>query len=385
MRSVYLDYAAATPLDGRVKKAMEPFLSKEFGNPSSIHSYGIRAKKALEQARGSIAGHLGAVAKEIVFTSGGTESNTMALLGVANAYRVYGKHIIVSSTEHPSILESCKYLEKHGYKVTYLPVDQSGYIRLEELKKALTSDTILVSIVYAQNETGVTQPLRDISKIVRRIKDTSSHRLPFLHTDASQAVGVCDLSVDRLGVDLMTLHASKIYGPRGTGLLYVRSGVHLQPILYGGGQQDAIRPGTENVVGAVGFAKALDLAEKMSVKEIRRFTRLRDMMTTRLQKEIPGIRINSIPEGLPTIVHISISDIDGEAAVMYLDARGIAASTGSACSSVARKKSHILEAIGLLPNEIKGSLRFSLGRWTRTQDIDYTIDTLKKVITRLHQ
>ncbi len=383
MRSVYLDYAAATPLDARVQKVMNPFLAKEFGNPSSIHSYGVRAKKALEHARNSIATQLCVSPKEIVFTSGGTESNNMAILGIAHAYRVYGRDIIVSSTEHPSIIESCKYLEKQGFHVTYLSVNRSGAIDLDELKKALTPHTILISIVYAQNETGVIHPLRDISKILQRTKQQSSHHFPFFHTDASQAPGYCDLSIVRLGVDLMTLHAGKMYGPRGVGLLSVRSGIHIQPLLYGGGQQGALRAGTENVAGAVGFAKALEYAERMSVKETKRLTRLRDMMVARLQKSIPGIIINSIPEGLPTIIHVSLPTIDGEACVMYLDARGIAVSTGSACSSVARKQSHILEAMGLFPHEIKGSLRFSLGRATTHQDIDYTIETLKKVLTRL--
>lgn len=383
MRSVYLDYAAATPIDARVQKAMNPFLTREFGNPSSIHSHGVRAKKALESARKSIAVQLNVLPKEIIFTSGGTESNNMAVFGVAYAYSIYGRDIIVSSTEHPSIIESCKHLEKQGFHVTYLPVDRSGFVNLDSLKKALTPHTILVSIVYAQNETGVIQPLRDISKILQKAKHQSSHAFPFFHTDASQAPGYCDLSIPRLGVDFMTLHGGKVYGPRGVGLLFVRSGVHIQPLLYGGGQQGALRSGTEHVAGAVGFAKALEYAEHMSVKEIKRLTRLRDMMIVRLQKNIPGIIINSIPEGLPTIVHLSLPRVDGEACIMYLDARGIAASTGSACSSVARKQSHILEAMGLFPNEIKGSLRFSLGRTTTQKDIEYTVETLKKVLIRL--
>lgn len=385
MRSIYLDYAASTPVDPTVQIVVEACMRKEFCNPSSIHSCGVRAKKILDDARKRIAQFLGVSAKEIILTSGGTESNNLALFGVARAYRMHGNHIIVSSIEHPSILESCAALEREGFEITYLPVDRYGYVNQADLARTITSRTILVSIMYAHNETGVIQDLRDCSRPIRKAKRRSSVSAPFFHTDASQAAGFCDLFIPRLGIDLLTLHAGKMYGPHGIGLLYVRSNIHLRPLFYGGGQQNALRSGTENVASAVGFARACESAERRGGREAQRLSMLRDLMVRSIRKAIPESIINSVPEGLPNIVHISIPNIDGEACVMYLDARGIAASTGSACSYLARKRSITLEALGLMPNEIKGSLRFSFGHSTRKKDIDYTIKILRKIILTLRR
>jgi cysteine desulfurase len=369
----YFDYAATTPCDPRVLKKMEPYFNLDFGNPSSIHQF------AVDNARVEISQILGCSPEEIYFTSGGTESDNIAILGTARANQTKGKHVITTTIEHHAVLNPCEQLESEGFEITYINVDKDGIINPDEVKKAIRSDTILVSIMYANNEIGTIQP---IWKIGRYCKNKG---IPF-HTDACQAAGVLEMNVDKLIVDLMTLNGGKIYGPKGIGLLYVRKHTNIWPIMFGGEQEKRLRPGTENVPGIVGLAETLKLAQKDKEKENKRLTQLRDMLIKGIIKKIPKVKLNGHPEKrLPNNINVSILDIEGEAMLLRLDMLGIAASSGSACTSGSLDPSHVILALGHAFEVAHGSIRFTLGKYTKKEDIEYVLKVLPKVVEDLRK
>ncbi|MBI5729315.1 MAG: cysteine desulfurase [Candidatus Magasanikbacteria bacterium] len=378
-RSVYLDHAATTPVDKQVFEAMQPFFSTHFGNPSALYKEAQIANGALNDARRTIAEALHAMPDNIVFTSGGTEANNLALFGVARTHAKHGKHIITVATEHHAVLEPLAQLKKEGWKVTALSVDKKGFVKVEDVFKALRPDTVLISIMYANNEIGTVQPIADIGRQLLRYRKEHKTRYPFFHTDACQAAGYLNLDVEKLHVDLMTVNGSKIYGPKGAGFLYVRRGVKLQPIVFGGSQERNLRSGTENVPGAVGLARALEICQKL--RSTRKIEKLSEYFWKLLQKKVPSVELNGpeIGEGrLPNNLNIVFPGIDGEALVIYLDSYGVMCSTGSACTAVSREPSHVLKAIGRNKREMLSSMRFTLGRGTTKQDIDYAIHSLQK-------
>ena len=389
---IYLDHAATTPLSPEVKAAMEPFWSKNFGNPSSIYQIGIMAKEALNQARHKIAKILGAKASEIVFTAGGTESANLAILGLSRALKNNLKksgHIITTQIEHPAVLNSVLALKKEGFSFTALPVDKYGLVAPEQIKKAIKPETILVSIMYANNEIGTIEPIAEIGKLLKIInKERKIKNLPkiYFHTDACQAAGYLDLNVEKLGADLLTLNGSKTYGPKGSGILYVKSGTPIKPLIFGGGQEKGLRSGTENVPAFIGLAKALELTQKNKNKESQRLKKLSQNLTERILKTIPKTFINGHPQKrLPNNVNITILDIEGEALLLHLDNYGICASTGSACHSQNLEPSHVLQAIGLPREIIHGSLRLTLGKETTQKEIDYVVKVLPKIVKKLRE
>ncbi len=383
MKRVYLDYNATTPIDPRVFEAMIPYMKEEFGNPSSIHSFGSRAKAALDNSREQVAGFLGAHPKEIVFTSGGSESNNLAIKGVAFRLREKGAHLITTRIEHASVLETFRFLESHGFRVTYLGVDEYGLIDLDELRESITEDTILASVMFVNNETGVIMPIREIGEIVKE-------KGVIFHTDAVQAVGKVDIDLEDLPVDLLSLSAHKIYGPKGVGALFIRveafRGTPLQPLIHGGGQERERRSGTENVPGIVGLGKACEIAKVEMKTEESRLRDLRDELHKGILERIRGVKLNGHPERrLSNTLNLSFEGVEGDSLVMNLDIEGIAVSTGSACSEGNVEPSHVLLAMGL-PREIAvSSLRFSLGRFTEREDIDRVIDALPRIVERIRK
>ena len=384
MHKIYLDYAATTYVEPSVLRKMAPYFGGTFGNPSSLHTAGREARLAIERARSEVAVLLGADAGEIIFTGSGTESDNLAIIGAAMANKDWGKHIIVSKIEHPAVLEAAGNLEKNGFEITYVNVDSKGMVILSELKKALRKDTILVSILYANNEIGTIQPIRKISKIIKEFKKESAY--PLFHTDACQVAGALDLNVKKLGVDLLTLNGSKIYGPKGVGCLYVSSCVKLEPLVVGGGQEKGLRAGTENVSSIVGFAEALKLADKNKHKESARLKKLRDYFFTSIKKSIPGITINGDAHcRLPNNINLSIGGVEGESVLLMLDNLGVYAATGSACSSKSLEPSHVLLAIGVSPERAHGSLRLTLGRKTTKADMEYVLKVLPKIVVKLRE
>jgi len=377
MKRIYLDYAATTPTDPEVAKTMLPYLTDIFGNPSSNHSFGLEAREAIEEARGKIAASIGARSGEIVFTGGGTEADNLALKGIALSKKSKGNHIITTSIEHPAIIETCKSLKKLGFNITYLPVDSYGLVDPDDLKKAITDKTILVTIMHANNEAGTIEPIADITRITREAG-------VFFHTDAVQTVGHIPVDVKTLGVDLLSISAHKIYGPKGIGALYVKRGVEITPMLHGGGQEKKRRSGTENTASIVGFAKAIELATQDITEEAMRITSLRNRLTTGILERIDDTRLNGHPlSRLPNNINISIDYIEGEAVMLNLDLEGICVSTGSACSSSDHGPSHVLLAMSLPPEQVYGSLRFTLGKWTTEADIDHALEVLEKIVTKL--
>lgn len=384
MRHVYLDHAAATPVDPRVLRAMQPYFSEQFGNPGSFHTPGLRAKQAVAAARESIAKHLNARADEIIFTSGGTESDNLALLGIIRAHKETGNHVITSSVEHPAVLEPLQLLQKRGeIELTILPVDRDGRVNPDDVAKALKPTTILVSVMYANNEIGTIQPLADMGRVILKWRKEQATTYPLLHSDACQAAGALSLDVEKLHTDLLTINASKIYGPKGVGALYVRRGTKLDAQIRGGGHEKNLRSGTENVPGIVGFAEALTLAQAEKETENARLTALRDQLIQGLL-QIPKSRLNGhATERLPNNVNISFLDIEGEAAILYLDAEGIYTSTGSACASLSLDPSHVILATGLSYEGAHGSIRFSLGRSTTKKDIEYVIKVMPGIVEKL--
>jgi len=384
MRKIYLDYAATTYIDPIVLDKMLPFLKGNFGNPSSLYSIGRQAKMGIEYARVSVAKILGASSQEVIFTGSGTESDNLAIFGVAKFYQNKGKHIIVSKIEHKAVLEAAKKLGKEGFEIIYLDVDSKGLVNLLELKKSLRSDTILVSVMYANNEIGTIQPIAKISEIIREFR--KENLLPLFHTDACQAAGALTLNVKKLGVDLLTINGSKIYGPKGVGCLYKAKDIKLDPIIVGGGQENNLRAGTENVALIAGFGEALKLAEKLRLRESRRLKKLRDYLIKRILKIIPHSQLNGHPEKrLSNNINISIASIEGEALVLMLDKYGVFASTGSACASHDLNPSHVLLAMGLAPELAHGSLRLTLGRKTTKMDLDYVMKILPEIIYKLRK
>ena len=377
-RRIYMDYSATTPVKKEVVDTMMPYLTDYFGNASSFHSFGRDAKEALDKARNQVASLINANPNEIYFTAGGTESDNWAVEGVAFANRNKGNHIITSKIEHHGVLHPCEYLEKHhGFEVTYLDVDSEGRVDLEQLKSSIKDTTILITIMFANNEIGTIQPIKEIAEIAKE------HNIVF-HTDAVQAAGNIHIDVKELGVDLMSMSSHKIYGPKGIGALYIRTGVKLHTFVHGGAQERRRRAGTENIPGIVGYAKACELAKANMEEHIERLTALRAKLIDGILERIPHTKVNgSLEYRLPGNVNFSFEFIEGEGILLMLDMLGIGASSGSACTSGSLDPSHVLMAMGL-PHEIAhGSLRLSIGDFTTEEDIDYIIDNLPKIIERL--
>lgn len=389
-RRIYLDHAAATPLDRGVLAAMEHYFTEEFGNPSALYREAVSAKKALLDARRTIAEILFAHADEIVFTGGGTEANNLAIRGVLNAARKNNfpankkPHIITSVIEHPSVLAVCRALEQEGVDVSYIGVDRNGILDLDAFKKALRPETVLVSLMYANNEIGTIEPIREAGKIVRSWRKQHTASFPYIHTDACQAANYLSLHVERLGIDLMTLNGGKIYGPKGAGAFYVRRGVPIAPMIWGGGQERGIRSGTENVAGAVGLARALAVAEKMKEKESKRLSLLRDRLIASLLKNIPDAILNGdAKERLPNNVNISIPGIESEQLIIELDAKGVAASAKSACKSLDEEPSYVIMALGRDTQGTESGVRLTLGRNTTKNDINAVSKMLPELVKKI--
>lgn len=379
MKRVYLDHNATTPLHPEVLEEMMPYLTEKFGNASSVHSYGREAREAIDEAREKVARLIGARPEEIVFTSGGTESDNMAIKGVAYLMRERGKgnHIITSSIEHHAVLNTCKYLEKKGFEVTYLRVDKYGVVDLDQLVDSITDKTILITIMHANNEIGTIQPLEEIGRIAKE-------RGIIFHTDAVQTVGKIPVNVDELGVDLLSLSAHKIYGPKGVGALYVRRGVRLEKLIHGGHHERNRRAGTENVPGIVGLGKAAELAMKNMDEEREHLWNLSERLKRGIMERVEYVYQNGHPEKrIPNTINLSFEFVEGESIVLGLDMHGICVSTGSACTSGSLEPSHVLMAIGLRPELAHGSIRFSLGMGNTEEEIDYTIEKVAEVVERL--
>lgn len=391
-KTYFFDYASTTPLDKRVLSSMLPYLKEEFGNPSNLYKLGRSANRAVALATETITNILGCRLDEFVYTSSATEADNLAILGTARANKENGSKIIVSQIEHKGILAVCDVLEKEGFEVVRLPVLKNGLVDLNELKKELDDKTILVSVTMADSETGTIQPISEISKIIKNFR--SEKGFPYFQTDASQAAKYLNIDVNKLGVDLMTLSAHKIYGPKGIGGLYVRKGTNISPIIYGGGQQGSLRSGTENVPGIVGFAKALSLCKTASSavrqgggnkkKEFVRIKKMRDILERGLFKSIPKVVLNGHPKlRLPNFLNISILDIEGEAMILCLDELGIMAATGSACNSQSLEPSYILSALGNPYEFVHGSIRFTLGKGNDISHVKYVLKHLPAVVKRL--
>lgn len=378
-KMIYLDNAATTRTAPEVVEAMLPYFSELYGNASTVYEFGGKSKEAVSQARETIAHAIGAKDNEIYFTAGGSESDNWALKCTAEAYRDKGKHIITSKIEHHAILHTCEWLEKNGFEVTYLDVDEFGVVKLEELKKAIRPDTILISIMFANNEIGTIEPVAEIGKIARE------HGILF-HTDAVQAFGQVPINVDELNIDMMSSSGHKLNGPKGIGFLYIRGGVKIRSFVHGGAQERKRRAGTENVPGIVGFGKAVELALATMEERTARERELRDHLIERVLKEIPFARVNGDRVNrLPNNVNICFQFVEGESLLIMLDMKGICGSSGSACTSGSLDPSHVLLAIGL-PHEIAhGSLRLTLGEDTTLEDIDYTVDAIKEIVTQLRE
>ncbi|ADL68770.1 cysteine desulfurase NifS [Thermoanaerobacterium thermosaccharolyticum] len=378
MNRIYLDNAATTPIRSEVLNSMMPFFDNRFGNPSALYSYGQEAKKAIEEARDKVAAAIGASEDEIFFTSGGTESDNWALKGAAYALKDKGNHIITSSVEHHAILHTCQYLENQGFEITYLPVDEYGLVDPNELKRAIKDNTILVSIMYANNEIGTIEPIEELVKVAHE-------KGVLFHTDAVQAVGNVPVDVKKLNVDMLSMSAHKIYGPKGVGALYIRKGLRIDTLLQGGAQERNRRAGTENVAGVVGFGTAIELITQNIDEHIKKLTMLRDKLIDGILK-IPYTRLNGHPiKRLPGNVNVSFEFVDGESLILSLDMEGICVSSGSACTAGSIDPSHVLLAIGL-PEEIAhGSLRLTIGEENTEEEIDTVINKLPKIVDRLRQ
>lgn len=405
---IYLDHAAATPLDREVKKAMEPFLGEKFGNPSSLYGKGREAKKAVDAARNAIAGLISARPSEIIFTAGGSESVNLAVQGTARIHtnlktdKHGSPHLITSTIEHHCVINSFKALAEEGSKTSFVGVDKFGVIDIDKLKKAIRPETVLISVMMANNEIGTIQPIAEIGRWLkgenqRRIQ---KHQQPILfHTDACQAAGFLDLNVNKPGVDLMSVNGSKIYGPKQTGFLYVRSGINLKPLIYGGGQENGLRGGTENVVGVVGLAKAFELVNQRREKENNRLIGLRNYLVKELFKRIPKMLLNGAGNSklnvnhhqdkkinrLPNNINLTILGVEGEALMLYLDAYGICVSTSSACSTGTTEASHVLLALGRSEVEAKSSIRLTLGKQNTKAEINYVIKILPDIVKELRK
>ncbi|MFU8795999.1 MAG: cysteine desulfurase NifS [Dehalococcoidia bacterium] len=377
MKRIYLDHAATTPTHPEVVKAMLPFFTEASGNPSSIHSCGQEARQAVEDARDMVAELIGARSDEIVFTGGGSEADNLAIKGVAFAREQRGDHIITTRIEHHAVLESCKFLEKRGFSITFLPVDRYGMVDPGDVRKAITDKTILISVMHGSNEVGTIEPIGEIGEISREAD------IPF-HTDAVQTVGHIPVNVNELSVEMLSMSAHKLYGPKGVGALYVRKGTRLVSLVHGGGQEKKRRAGTENVPAIVGFGKAVELAGAELDEEAKRVSNLRDRLIKGLEERIDHIRLNGHPtKRLPNNVNVSIDYAEGESMLLNLDLEGICVSTGSACSSGSLEASHALLALGLSHEQAHGSLRFSLGHDNTGEDVDRVLEVLPGIVKRL--
>ena len=378
--SIYLDHASTTPVDRRVVRKMTPYFAEVYGNPSGLYQTSLEAKKAINYSRKTVASFLGSKPDEIIFTSGGTESDNLAILGVA---RAVGKgHIVSSKIEHSAILNSCRQLEKEGFTVTYLDVDKDGVVDLEQLKKSLKKSTILVSIMYANNEIGTIEPIKEIAKIITDFRSKNKLATPYFHTDACQATLYLDMNVKSLGVDLLTFNGSKIYAPKGVGVLYIKEGVKIAPVLFGGEQERGLRPGTENVPYIFAIAEALNIIKKHNFSiELK----MRNFLINNLLKiehsHLNGSRKNRLPNN----VNITFDGIEGEAAILYLDKIGIELSTGSACMSQSLKPSHVITALGCSDEAAHSSLRISLGRDNNYSQMKKVVEAISKTVEKLRQ
>jgi len=377
-KKVYMDHIAGKPVDSRVIDAMLSFIKEFYGNPSSIHTFGHEPRKALEEARAKIAKLINAERVEsIIFTSGATESNNMAVKGVAYRSMDRGKHVIASSIEHMSVINPCKYLKTRGFDVTFLPVDKYGFVDLDSLERELREETVLVSIQYANGEIGTVQPVREISQIVHR-------KNAYLHVDATAANGQVPIDVQKDGIDLLTLSSNDMYGPKGIGALYIRSGVRIEPIIHGGGQERGLRSGTENVPSIFGFGKAAEIAFNEMQAESERLSRLRDKLIKGLLESIPYAFLNGHPRNrLPDNAAVRFNFIEGESILLSLDMMGVAASSGSACTAKTLEPSHVLLATGLKHEEAHGSVLFTLGRQNTEEEVDYVVQTMPDIVKRL--
>lgn len=386
MNRIYLDYAATTPVSCEVLEEMLPYLKKEYGNPSSIHQTGQTSRAAIDKAREILADFLNCSLSEVIFTGSATESDNIAILGAADFYLKQNKkpHIITTKIEHPAVLESCKALEKRGVEVDYLSVGEKGIVKIEDVEKLIKENTILVSVMYANNEIGTIQPIAEIGKLLQTINCKLKTKILF-HTDAVQAANFLNCDVKKLGVDLLTLSAHKIYGPKGVGVLYINQSAKIEPIIYGGHQEAALRPGTENTANIVGLGQAIEQVKALKHQNIE-ILKYRDKLIDGILDKIPNAQLNGSREKrLPNNVNVSFDGAEGEALVMALDQDGIAVSTGSACSSGSLEPSHVLLALGLNHARAHGSLRLTLGRETTGKEIDNVLDILPKVVSRLRQ
>ena len=382
-RSVYMDHAATTPIDTQIAELIHRTQEKVFGNPAAMYQLGRQAASVLNSARSSLANTLKVQPEEIVFTGSGTESVNLAILGAARANKAQGRHIIISAIEHKAVFAAVRTLESEGFSITIVPVQHDGTIETEAVINALQNDTILVSIMYANNEIGTIQP---ISQLTKAIKVHSSNRPPLFHTDACQAVGLLPVYPEELGVDLLSLNGSKIYGPKGSGVLWVRNSVTLDPLIVGGDQEYGLRAGTENVAFALALAEAASKAVKNQQEEHDRLQDLQSYFFRSLSNIHPKLQINgSLKHRLPNNIHVTLPHLEGESLVLLLDSYGVAAATGSACSTRDLTPSHVLQAIGIEDEIIHGSLRFTMGRSTTTEDIDYTVDALTKAVDHLQR
>lgn len=376
---IYMDNSATSPVKEEVFNAMIPFLKEEFGNPSTFYSLGRNAKKALEESRANVANLINANINEIIFTSGGTESDNMAIKGIAYKLENKGKHIITSVIEHPAVKETCEYLETKGFDVSYLPVKENGIIDIDDLKAAIREDTILISIMHANNEIGTIQPIEEIGKIA---KDNGI----IFHCDAVQSVGKIPVDVKKANIDLLSISSHKIYGPKGVGAIFIKKGVKLERLIHGGGQENGLRSGTENMPGIVGFGKACEIANKNLPENTEKLIAIRDKLIDEILNNIDESYLNGDREQrLPNNVNFRFSAIEGESLILMLDAKGVNGATGSACSSKSLKASYVLAALGLPPEEIHGSLRLSLGLENDIGDVDIVVKAIKESVETLRK
>jgi cysteine desulfurase len=377
MKKIYMDHNATTPLHPEALDAMLPFLKDNFGNPSSIHWAGRGVRKYIDEAREKVANLLNADPSGIVFTGGGSESDNLAIKGAVYALKKEGNHIITTKVEHPAVLNTCEYLEKTGYKVTYLPVDHEGMIDLDELTGSITTKTVLISIMYANNETGTLLPIKEVGEI-------AADKGILFHTDAVQAAGKIPMNLKDLKIDLLSLSGHKLYGPKGIGCLYIKKGTSIVPLIHGGHQEGGRRAGTENIPSIVGLGKACEIASKDMESQAKRITKLRDRLYEGIIDKLDHIKLNGHPvKRIPNTLNVSFEFIEGESLLLNLDLEGVAVSSGSACTSGSLKPSHVLTAMGLTPEIAQGSIRFSLGRNNTEEDVEYVLDVLPEIVNRL--
>ena len=377
MKHIYMDYAATTPMLPEVAEAMQPYFSRKYGNPSSIHSMGQEARDAVEHARSQVAAIIACRPESVVFTGGGTESDNHAIKGVCLAGRGKRNHIITTAIEHHAVLNTCNYMKELGFDVTVAPVDRYGMVDPDDIKKAITAKTLLVSVMHANNEVGAIQPIEQIGNITRQAG-------VYFHVDAVQTAGHLPIDVDRMGIDLLSASAHKLYGPKGVGMLFVRAGTRIVPLLHGGEQENERRAGTENVAGIAGFGRAAEIARAEMGKESDRLLECRDRLIDTVMGRVADAYLNGHRTSrLPNNTNFSFDFIEGEAILMYLDAEGICASTGSACSSTSSEPSHVLLALGIPVERARGSVRFSLGRWTSGEDVDKVVEALPRIVEKL--